>query len=73
LHVAEHKIKNVCKVSQYKVFCVRVGRAENKAKQFSRSLMFAFDVEFPRKSYFERENRIVFVLALPTQTQSTLQ
>jgi hypothetical protein len=53
-----------------KCFCVWVGRAENKAKQFFRSLMFEFYSKFFQTPCFKRENRVF--LARPTQMQSTL-
>ncbi len=58
-----------CHLYVHKVFCVWVGRAENKAKQISRSLTFALCIEFSETPYFEWKNRIPFQ---PIQTQSTL-
>jgi hypothetical protein len=55
-----------------KTFCVRFGRAENKAKQFSRPLTFAFIFKFPQTPHFERPNPIALWFAEPTQTQSSL-
>ncbi len=50
---------------------VRVGRAENKAKQFSSSLTFAFHTKFSQNAlFFERDYRIVSCFAQPTQAQS---
>jgi hypothetical protein len=56
------------------MLCVRVGRAENKAKQFPRSLTFAFYVIFPQ-CLINTLNRTLdsFFFARPTQTQSTLR
>ncbi len=45
---------------------------ENKAKQFSRSLVFALDIIFFETPYFEQENWIAFVFARQTPTQSSL-
>ncbi len=51
-----------------KVLCVWVGRAENRAEQFSRSLTCEFHIKFSSTAYFERADQIAFVCTRPTQT-----